>query len=214
MGRRRVEVFDKVVLVLGIDGLASLHAFHPRPAPVAGRIVRHRRALQEAFVGDGDDGGLVGDEVFDGDFAFVGNDFRQTFVAVLGADLTQFFFDDGEDAQFAGQNVDQIPDGIEQGLVFLLDAFALQSSQLVKAQVEDRVNLTLGELVVPVDEPGLGADQEADLFNDFAAPGQGQKLAACVFAVAGIADDPDEVVQMRERDEEAFEFLGQFFGLA
>jgi hypothetical protein len=67
-------------------------------------------AFDEAVVGEGDDHRFVGDEVLDGDLAFVGDDLGESRGGVLGADGLQFVFDDAEHAFLAGEDVEQVLD--------------------------------------------------------------------------------------------------------
>ena len=70
--------------------------------------------LMQAGVGEGDDDAFVGDEVFDGDFAFVGHQLGQARRGVFFLDVLQFGLDDGQDAGFLGQDVQQVLDAFEQ----------------------------------------------------------------------------------------------------
>ena len=128
-------------------------------------------------------------------------------------DLAELSLDDLQDACFFGDDVEEVFDRFEQGVVFLLDALALEAGELIEAQVEDVADLLLGESILPFDNPSLIADQDSDLLDGFARPRERHQLCFGVVAVPGIADDLDEIVEVRQSDEVAFELLRLDFGL-
>ena len=170
--------------------------------------------LIKAGVGDGDDHALVGDEVFDGDLALVGHQFGQARGGVLGFDLAQFVLDDGEDAGFPGQDVEQVLDAFEHLGVFGLDLVHFQSGQLVEAQVEDGVDLRFAEGIAAVGQAIFIADENAKALDLDAGEIKSQQFDARLFAVGGLADDADEFVQVGQGDQVAVEGFGAFLGLA
>ena len=165
-------------------------------------------------MGDGDDDAFVGDQVFDGDFAFVGDQLGQARRGVFFFDLLQLRFDDGEDAGLPGQYVEQILDAFEQLRVFGADLAHFQSGQLVEAQVQNGVGLGLAEGIAPAGQARFAADDHADLLDLLAGEIEGQQLDFGLLAVAGLADDADEFIQIGQRDEVAFQRFGALLGLA
>ena len=61
-----------------------------------------------------DDDAFVGDEVFDGDLAFVRHEVGQARRGVLLLDRLQLGLDDRQHARFLGQDVEQVLDRFEQ----------------------------------------------------------------------------------------------------
>jgi hypothetical protein len=133
---------------------------------------------------------------------------------VFFLDDLQFGLDDGEDARLPGQNVQQILDALEQLHVFGADFVHFQAGQLIEAQFEDGVGLGLAEGIAAAGQAGLAANDHADALDLLAGEIEGQQLDLGLFAVAGLADDADELVQIGEGDEIGFEGFGAFLGLA
>ncbi len=121
-------------------------------------------------------------------------------------------FDDGHHARFFRENVEQILDAFEQFLVFALDLVNFQRGQLIQTQFQNRVHLPLGQRVTARVEPRFAADQNAPALDLFLRPLEREQFHARFLARFGFADDGDEFVEVRQRDEITFEQLGAFFG--
>ena len=85
---------------------------------------------------------------------------------------------------------------------------------MVQAQVEDRADLAVVESVFAAFELGLGAYEDAEFFNRVLCPRKREELVLRVVAVARVADDFDEIVEVRECDEQRFQPLGLRFRFA
>ena len=70
------------------------------------------------------------------------------------AQLAQFLFDDREDALLFGENVAQVLNRFDQFLVFILDLVALETGQLIKAEIENLISLMFAERVTAIGQPG------------------------------------------------------------
>ena len=145
-------MLDEIVVVLLGVALARGHADHALAAAPLGAIGGDGGALDEAIVRERDDHAFIGDEVFDGDLAFRGDDLRAALAAVFLLNLAQLVRDDLQHALLLREDVHQVLDRLDELVVFALDAFALQAGELVEAQVEDVADLLLGELVVAIDD--------------------------------------------------------------
>ena len=123
-------------------------------------------------MGDRDDDALVGDEVLDGHLALVGDDLGAALVAVLVADDDEFLLDDGEHADFLGENVHEIADLFEEFLIVADDLVALEAGELIEAQLEDGGDLLGADEVATVGEASLVVDHDAEASR----PSRGVKL--------------------------------------
>ena len=86
---------------------------------------------------------------------------------------------------------------------------------MVEAQLEDGVCLRLAEAVLSlVIKPGLLTEKDAEFLDLFLGELDGQQAGAGLLAVLGIADDLDEVIEIREGDEVALKLLGTGLCLA
>ncbi len=94
------------------------------------------------------------------------------------------------------------------------DLFALETGELIEAQIEDLVGLVFAESVTALDEARFVADQDADLLDLPPGELEGEQLDPRFFAIRRTADDADEFVEIRQRDEIAFERLRAVLGLA
>ncbi len=165
-------------------------------------------------MGDGDDDPFVGDQVFDGNFALVGNQLGQSRRGVFFLDLLQLRLDDGENPRLPRQDVKQILDAFEQLRVFGPHFAHFQPGQLVKAQFQDGVGLGFAEGIAPAGQARLAADDDADLFDLLPGEIEGKQLDFGLFAVGGLADDADEFIEIGQGDEVAFQSFGALLGLA
>lgn len=206
------EILDEVA-VLFLFGLAGGHADHALAAAFLGAERAHERALDEAVVGEGDNDSLVGNKVFDGHLAFVGNDLGAAWSGVFALNFEEFVLDDGEDAFFLGKDVEEILDFFDEGVVFALDAVALEARELVEAEIENMGDLFFGEAVFAIDDAGSTADEDADLLDRLLGPTERHELEFGFLAVFGIADDFDERIEVGEGDKVAFELFASAFGL-
>src|SRR5688572_15584621 len=107
---------------------------HPDDA-LAAPALRTERADRSAFdepaMRDADDASLIGDQVLHVDLALVRNELGKPRRRVLVTNLTQFLFDDLENARFLGENVAQILDRLDQVGVFPGDLLALEAGELI-----------------------------------------------------------------------------------
>src|SRR5262249_6922812 len=92
-------------------------------------------------------------EILHVDLTFIGNEFGQTRRAMLVFELTQFLFDDREDALLFRENVAQILDRFQQVLVFVLDLVPLETGQLIQTKIENLIGLMFTEGVTAFSQP-------------------------------------------------------------
>ena len=210
----REEVLDEIILLVLGRGLARLHPDDALAAAFLRAVGAHGGAFDEAAVGHRDDAAFVGDEVLDVDLAFVGNDLREARSRVFGFDLAEFGLDDFQHALLAREDVQKVRDGGKQLFVFAQHLVALHSGELVKAKLEDVVDLLLGEEVFAVGQALLAADLDAEFFDLLAGELEREQFDLGFLARLRVADDADELIEVGERDEERLEFLGAGFGLA
>src|SRR5882724_2913754 len=122
-------MLDKVAFLFLGGAFARLHADHTFAATALRTKCAHGRALDKAAMRDADDAPLIRDKVFHIDLDSVRNDLRQTRRTVLVADIAQ------------------IVDGLDELLVFLVDLLALETGQLIQAEVENFVRLLFAERI-------------------------------------------------------------------
>ena len=138
-------MLDEIAFVLLRRAFARGHAddaFAAAPLRAKGA---DRGALDKAVVRDADDAAFVGDEILHVDLAFVRHELGQARAGVLVVDLAQLFLDDLENAGLFRENVAQILDRLDQLLVFVDDLFALETGQLIEAQIENLIRLMFAE---------------------------------------------------------------------
>ena len=169
------EVLDRVLL-------AGHVADDPLPAPALAAIGGNRLALDVAAPADRDDDVLVGDEVLVRHLAAgVVGDAGPARAGVLGLDGGELVLDDGQDARRVGEDVLELGDELDDLEVLVLDLLALEGGQAGQAHVQDRLGLDLGQA-------------EA-----------GHQVGAGRVDVGRLADRLDHLVEVVERDLEAFQ---------
>src|SRR5215211_1850089 len=165
--------------------VVALFEFHPCDADPAAALLAERvdgDALQIAAVGDGDHHLLLGYEVLYLEIdALLGRDRRPAIVRVGRPDLAELFLDDPVDLGLVGQDALQILDLLAQVTVLLLDLPALHSGEPLQPEVEDGLRMALGE------------------------PEPLHQVLARRLHAARASDGSDDLVQVLQRDEQAFE---------
>ena len=104
-------------------------------------------------------------------------------------DLEQLLFDHLVDQGLVGQQALQIGDALQQVAVLLLDLVALERGEVAQAQVDDGLGLLVAE---------AEALHEAHLGR---------------FGVLARPDDADDLVQVGDGDQQAFQDVGPLLGL-
>ena len=135
-------------------------------------------------------------------------------VAVFVANLAQLLLDDREDARFLREDVAQVLDRFDQLLVFVVDLVALQPGELIEAQIEDLIGLMFAESVTAVGQPRFVANQDADLLDLFPGELEREQFDPRFFAIGRSANDADEFIEVRQRDEVTFERFRALLGFA
>jgi len=88
---------------------------------------------------------FVGDQVFDGDLAFVRNQLGQARGGIFVLNREQLVFNNGQHALFFGQDIQQVFDAFEQLPVFSPNLIDFKAGQLIKAQFKNGVSLGFTE---------------------------------------------------------------------
>ena len=161
----------------------------PMPAAVLRAVGGDRQALDVAGGGDGDDHLLHGDHVLDVDLVLGGQDLGAAVVAVHLLDLEELLLDDVVDEAFVGQQALQVGDALEEVAVLFLDLVALEGGEVAQTQVDDGLGLLLAE---------AEAAHEAHLGG---------------LGVLARADDADDLVEVGDGDQQAFQDVGPLLGL-
>src|SRR5262249_44582063 len=124
----------------------------------------------------------------------------------------QFLLDDREHALLFRENVAQILDRLDQLFVFVLDLVALEPGQLIQAKIENLVGLMFAERVTAFGKTRRIANQNSNLLNLPLREIEREQFHARFLAIGRSANDADELVEIRERDEITFKRFGALFG--
>ena len=195
--RQLVHLEPEATAVIGEDEHVRVRARHVKaldevvfleiraglaaPAPTLAIVQRQRRTLDVAVVRDGHDHLLFGDQIFDRELALVTHDFRAAFVAVGFHQLEQVALHDVHASRARLEDAAHLDDERAHFGELLFEFVALEAGELGETHVENRFRL-------PLREP------EARL-----------QLQARRGRVVGRADQPDHLVDVVDRDLEAFE---------
>ena len=90
------------------------------------------------------------DQVFDVDIRAVSGDLGTTRVAELFTDQLQLFTDNFHQAIGAAQNVQQFRNLFQQLFVFIEQFFMLKTGQFLQTQIQNRLRLLFGQVVLTV----------------------------------------------------------------
>ncbi|MCW0466481.1 hypothetical protein NB705_003554 [Xanthomonas sacchari] len=155
------------------------------------------------------------DQVEDVQILFAVADFGAARIAVFLADVDQFLANHLQQHVRVFQDADQPGDGVQQLLVFLGQALLLQAGQAVQAHFQDLRGLHFGQLVAAADQAdatgqvfrarGLGAGRVEQRADQARLPGLGQHALARFVRVRRGLDQLDHLVDVGERDGQAFE---------
>src|SRR5688572_15039728 len=192
---------------------AGRHADHAL-APASLRAIRTDvGALDQSSMRDRDDHPFIRNQIFDRDFAFVRDDFREARIRVFVTNFFEFRFDDREHARFLCEDVEQVFDLLQNLIVLALDLVALHPGELVKTQLENRGDLRFTEKIAAVDQAGFAANQNAKAFDRRASEFIRHQLHLGFVAICRSANDADEIVEVREREQIALENFRSFLRL-
>ena len=175
--------------LLGVILLARGHAHDALAAAVLAAVGRARDALDVAEVRQRHDHAVLLNEVFRVDFAVHQADLRAALVGVFRLDGQNLLADDSQHHLFVRQHGAQIRDGLFQLGVFLLQALALQTRQARQTHIQNRLRLFVGE--------GKALHE----------------LRLRLHRVRAVADDTDNLVDVVQRDQQAFQNVGARLGL-
>ena len=157
-------------------------------------VFGERNALDVATVGKGDHARLVGDEVLERNFVFVGDDLGAAHRVLLAGELLlderEVVLDDLVDASGVGEDGLEIGDLCEEFGEFVLELLHFEAGELVETHLEDCIHLCFGECET-LDERGL-----------------------CLFAVLRSADYPHDFVKVGDCENQAVQNVLACFGLA
>ena len=185
--------------------LAGLHADDALAAAALRAVGADVGALDQAAVRDGDDDAFVGDQVLDGDLAFVGHQLGQARRGVLLLDRRSSSLMMASTRASRARMSSRSLMRSSKLAVFGPDLVALQAGELVEAQFEDGIDLRFAEGVAAAGQARLAADQDAELLDLRPGELEGEQLDLGLLAVRRTADDADELVEVGQRDQVAFE---------
>ena len=140
-------------------------------------------------------------------------------------DGSELFANDGGDALWAGQDVQQVFDFGHHLFVFSDDLVLLQARQALQAHLQDFLRLRVGQavqavaahaqgLVQSIGAEVVGIDRTAvhtaagqHFAHQFAVPAAGHQRGLGHWRSGGITDDGDEFVDIGQRDRQTFEHM-------
>ena len=207
------EMLDKIsgFVLLGATGF---HAFEAFSATALDAEFARKRALNIAAMRERDDHRVIGDEVLHGDLANFGDDVALPWSGEAVFDDAQLVLDDGEHSFLTGENVHEVQNIGKHGVVFCFYLVALHTCELVEAEFEDGIHLTLAEEIGVSGNRRLRTDQDAKRFGSGGGETVSGKTLAGFIAVFRGADDLDKIIEVTKGEKEGFEQLRAFFRFA
>ena len=153
-------------------------------------------------------------------------------VAEFLLDGAELFADDGRDALSAGQDVEQVVNLGHHLFVFGHDFVLLQPGQALQAHLQNLLRLRVGQavqaisahavvalqpvraVVVGINGAAVGAAAGQHLAHQLAVPGALHQLGFGHRRRRRVADDGDEVINIGQRNRQAFEHMAALACLA
>ncbi len=142
-------MLNEIVFLLGF-AFASHHSDHPFATATLSAVAGNKRALDETVVGQRDNHTLIRDQVLDGDLALSRHDLGAARRTILPLNFAQFVRDDFQHPRLLGDDIKQILDRINQGIVLAFDALPFETRQLIEPQIQDVADLLFRELIVAI----------------------------------------------------------------
>ena len=180
---RGEKIFDEIFVV-------GFRTDKPLPASLLRAVKVKRRALNEAFVRNGNHATFVRNNVFRTEFAFRRTDFRFARGRIFFAHRSQFRFHEFEQLLFVGKNFATFVDVAHELDVFRFNLVDFQARELIQAHIENRFDLNFGQPVF-----------RHELLRRFVSILRG-------------TDNVDEIVEVAICDFETFKNMRAGFGLA
>ncbi len=217
MGVGHQQALDEV-LFLNAGGRLTL------TATTLGLVVAQRLILDVALMRQGDHHIFLLDQIFDVDVRRVGGDLGTTRVAELLTDGDQLFADHLHQAFWALQDEDQRGDLLQQQLVLIQQLLVLQAGQLLQTQIQDRLRLLLGQVVVTVADAilwfqpfwtsGIIAGALQHRRHIAQRPGVGDQGRLGFRRRRRMTDHLDDRIDVRQGDGQTFQDMRAFARLA
>ena len=177
------------------DEILFLHlgATHAVSAAFLFAILGKRHALDVTAIRKRDDARRIGDEVLERDLVLVRDDLGLALGVglrgVLEPKLGEIVLDDRVDARGIGEDRLQLGDYLQELGEFRLELVAFETGKLIETHLENRIDLHVGKA-----EPLL-------------------QLHLRLVAVLRAADDRDDFIEIRDREEESVQNVFARLGL-
>src|ERR1700691_724448 len=189
--------------------VTRLHAGAAGAAAALHAVSGDGGALEIAAVAYGDCYLLVGDQVFEHDLGSFVFNAGAALVAVELSYFFELFDDDGAQLLFRAEDGFEVGDVVASETEFFGDFVDREPGQAVQLQLENGLGLDRGERPLGIQLGGAAGDVDVD----FLASEIGDQGLAGVSAIGAGAHDGNDVVEMIERGDVAFENVLALFGL-
>ncbi len=206
------KMFDKIILLFCLPFFCC-HANDAFAPAFLGAVTRYIGSFNQSVVSKRDNDPFIGNQILDVHLAFVRNNLRAARGGVLVLDELEFGLDHAQDAGFLRQNVQQVGDFFDQLGVFLTDFFTFQTGELIQAKLENRISLGLAECIPAIGQPRLAANEDSDFLHLRPREIESQQFDPRLVPAFGVANDFDEFIQMRQRDQVSLKGLGARLGI-
>ena len=213
MGIGREQMLDEIAGLLIGGCLARFHADHAFSSTALGAEGTSVRAFDQAVVRDSDHHRFVSNEILNGHFAFVRCEVCPAWGGVLFLNKGQFVLNDAEYARFLSQDIKEVFNLLNEVLVLGANLVDFQTGQLIEAQFENGVRLFFAEFITAVVEASLVANENPELLNSRLGEIERHQFHLGFIAVGGFADNLDELIKIRERDDITFQRLSSALSL-
>ena len=126
MSTCRKEPFNKIFFIIQSAGTGT-HSNHSFASPALGSVGAHVGSFNETFMCHCNNDPLIGNKVLNSHLSRICNQQGTPLCRKASPDIHQLFLDDIFNPNFAGKNILQIQNGIQQALVFCMNFILFQT---------------------------------------------------------------------------------------
>ena len=131
----------------------------------------------------GDDHRFIGNKILNEHVAVKRNQFGAAGCGIFFPNTLKLFLDDGEHADFPGEDIHQVFDGFEEFPIFLLHLVGLHSRQLVEPEFQDGIDLGFAKNIAALFQACLAANQDSELLDGLLIKRVGHELLLGLFSI-------------------------------
>ena len=208
------EMLHEIALVIiTCIRITCLHATDSFPATCLHTILARSSALDVATMAESDDHAVIGNEILNRDLSFIRKNRAAARCRVLFFDLKEFIFDNRKHALLTSEDIEKVRNLFKDRVILSLDLIPLHRSELIEAELEDGIYLTIREDIFISLNAWLATNQDPKCLSGLEGKVVSFDLLARFITVLRITDHLDEVIKVAQCEKISLQVLGALFRL-